>query len=79
MIRRAFVALSLILTPAVAFAGSCPVQMAAIDAALPAAKLSEADMAKVAELRKKGEELHAAGDHAGSEAALGEAKKMLGL
>jgi hypothetical protein len=53
--------------------------MAAIDAALPTASLSEADMTKVKELRKQGEDLHKAGDHAGSEAALGEAKKMLGI
>ena len=53
--------------------------MAAIDAALPNASLSDADMAKVKELRAKGEQLHQAGDHAGSEAALGEAKKMLGI
>ena len=53
--------------------------MAAIDAALSTASLSEADMTKVKELRKQGEDLHNSGDHAGSEAALGEAKKMLGI
>lgn len=79
MLRAVFVALALLAAPAVAFANSCPMQMAAIDAALPTAKLSDADKAKVEELRKKGEELHAAGDHAGSEQALGEAKALLGI
>jgi hypothetical protein len=62
-----------------AFAGRCPTEMAAIDAALQTAQLSEADMARVRELRAQGEELHNAGDHAGSEAALDEAKAILGI
>ncbi|MBB6354982.1 hypothetical protein GGR00_002778 [Aminobacter aganoensis] len=36
-------------------------------------------MTKVKELRAKGEQLHASGDHAGSEAALNEAKTLLGI
>lgn len=79
MLRSVLLALFLSVIPATAFANSCPSIMAAIDAALPTATLSEADMAKVKALRVKGEELHAAGDHAGSEAALNEAKKMLGI
>jgi hypothetical protein len=79
MLRSISLALLLAIAPASAFANSCPTQMAAIDAALPTATLSEADMTKVKELRKQGEDLHNAGDHAGSEAALGEAKKMLGI
>jgi hypothetical protein len=79
MTRPILLAVLLSLAPAMAFANSCPSQMAAIDAALPTASLSEADMAKVKELRKQGEDLHNAGDHAGSEAALGQAKKMLGI
>ena len=62
-----------------AFAGRCPMEMAAIDAALQTAQLSEEDMARVRELRTQGEELHGAGDHAGSEAALDEAKAILGI
>jgi hypothetical protein len=79
MITRIIVALLLALAPVTAFAKQCPTMMAAIDAALPNASLSEADMAKVKELRAQGEQLHQAGDHAGSEAVLGEAKKMLGI
>jgi hypothetical protein len=62
-----------------ALASQCPAMMADIDAALPTAELSEADRARVVELRQQGEELHDAGDHAGSEAALGEAQEILGL
>ncbi|TCN29807.1 hypothetical protein [Sinorhizobium americanum] len=79
MITRITIALMLALAPMTAFANQCPSIMAAIDAAMPNASLSEADMAKVKELRAQGEQLHQAGDHAGSEAALGEAKKMLGI
>jgi hypothetical protein len=79
MLRTITLVLAMTLTPVAAYANSCPTQMAAIDAALTNAKLSEADLAKVKELRKQGEDLHASGDHAGSEAALGEAKKMLGI
>jgi hypothetical protein len=62
-----------------ALASRCPMEMAAIDAALQTAQLSEADMAKVRELRARGEELHNAGDHAGSVEALDEAKALLGI
>ncbi|MDK1490302.1 hypothetical protein QN219_09540 [Sinorhizobium sp. 7-81] len=79
MMIRILIALLLAIAPVTAFANSCPSQMAAIDAALPSASLSEADMAKVKQLRQQGEDLHKAGDHAGSGAALGEAKKMLGI
>ena len=64
-------------SPALAF--SCPKDMAAIDAALPSAKLNDADKAKVMELRKTGEEQHNAGDHASSVKTLAEAKKILGI
>lgn len=71
--------LVLALSAASAFAHGCPGEMKAIDARLPAAKLSDAQMAKVKELRAKGEQLHKEGKHTESMAALGEAKKLLGL
>jgi hypothetical protein len=77
--RNVLFAFLVAIVPATAFANQCPSIMAAIDAALPTATLSEADMTKVKELRAKGEELHNSGDHAGSVAALNEAKTMLGL
>ncbi|MBN9135688.1 MAG: hypothetical protein J0I92_06515 [Phyllobacterium sp.] len=79
MLRSISLALFLSIVPATAFANSCPTVMAAIDAALPTATLSKADMTKVMELRAQGEKLHAAGDHTGSMAALNKAKKMLGI
>lgn len=80
--RPAFLVLAALLSGAsgAALAGSCPVQMKAIDdklAAKPA--LNAADTAKVKKLRADGEALHKAGKHADSEKALGEAKKILGI
>jgi hypothetical protein len=53
--------------------------MKAIDAKMSTAKLSEADMLKVKNLREEGEKFHKAGKHDESMKALGEAKKMLGI
>ena len=76
-IRNIIVAVSLALASSVAFANSCPKEMKAIDAALPSAKLSEAQMTEVKKLRADGESLHKAGKHSESMEALGKAKKML--
>jgi hypothetical protein len=62
-----------------AFAAQCPALMAEIDAALPNAEITAEERAQVEELRAEGEALHEAGDHAGSEAALNEAREILGL
>ncbi|HEX9701479.1 MAG TPA: hypothetical protein VGA19_01410 [Rhodospirillales bacterium] len=51
--------------------------MKKIDAALKKAKLSKGDMAKVKDLRKKGEELHKAGKHKESVETLAEAMKIM--
>lgn len=69
----------LALSAGVAFAHGCPAEMKAIDGKMPSAKLAEAQMSKVKELRAKGEQLHKEGKHGESMAALGEAKKLLGL
>jgi hypothetical protein len=53
--------------------------MAAIDAALPKAQLSETDKATVMSLRATGETQHKAGDHASSVKTLAKAMKMLGI
>jgi len=62
-----------------AFAFHCPKDMAAIDAALPNAQLSDADKTKVMELRATGEVQHKAGNHADSVKSLEEAMKILGI
>lgn len=69
--------LVLLASPVLAF--HCPADMAAIDAALPAAKLSAEDLARVKELRAVGEAEHAAGNHQASVDALAEAMKLLGI
>jgi hypothetical protein len=70
-------ALALFSVPASAF--QCPSDMAKIDAALKTATLSDADKAKVTDLRAKGEALHTEGKHQESVDTLAEAKKMLGI
>jgi hypothetical protein len=72
-----FVALAFV--SSFALAGRCPKEMKAIDAALPAAKLSSAQMSEVKTLRADGETLHKAGKHAESSAALDKAKAILGI
>jgi hypothetical protein len=62
-----------------ALAHNCPNEMKAIDAALPAAKLDAAKMSEVKKLRAEGEQLHKAGKHSESMAALGKAKGILGV
>ena len=63
-----------------AFAHNCPNEMKAIDAKLATnVKLSEADAAKVKQLRAQGEADHKAGKHDDSMKALGEAKKILAI
>jgi hypothetical protein len=60
-------------------ANRCPLDMKAIDAALPKAKLSSQQAAEVKKLRAEGEKLHQAGKHGESEAALAKAKGILGI
>ncbi len=61
------------------FASQCPAMMAQIDEALQTADVSDADRERVMELRQQGEDEHNAGDHAASEASLGEAMDILGI
>ncbi len=75
---RILVAAALILSSvAPGLASQCPTLWKQVDEKLQTAQLSEADKAKVTELREQGEELHNSGDHAGSEAALQEALALL--
>ncbi|HXF67932.1 MAG TPA: hypothetical protein VNK67_14695 [Burkholderiales bacterium] len=77
--RSMVVALGLALASGTAFAFSCPKEMKAIDAALPGAKLAEAQMTEVKNLRAEGEKLHKEGKHKESMEALAKAKKILGI
>ena len=78
-LRSIMIASLFALTSGVAYAGSCPKHMKAIDAALPSAKLSEAQMADVKKYRAEGETLHKEGKHSESVAALAKAEKILGI
>ncbi|HEY9538460.1 MAG TPA: hypothetical protein VIS03_12795 [Kiloniellaceae bacterium] len=62
-----------------AFAFQCPTDMAAIDAALQTAELTDEQKARVMELREEGEQLHSSGQHQASVDALAEAKEILGI
>ena len=63
-----------------AWAHNCPNEMKAIDAKMASGpKLSDADMAKVKQLRADGEAQHKAGKHDDSMKSLGDAKKILGI
>jgi hypothetical protein len=77
--KNLMVVVASMLSTSLALAHGCPGEMKKIDAALPTAKLSQADGSKVKDLRAKGEDLHKSGKHSESMAALGEAKKMLGI
>lgn len=79
MIRKTLFAAIFVVSTVPAFAFQCPGDMAKIDAALQTAQLSDADKAKVLELRAKGEELHSAGQHQESVDTLAEALKILGM
>jgi len=77
MKKALFVALAFACTSA--FAMHCPKDMKAIDAALPTAKISAAQMAEVKKLRAEGEALHKAGKHQESVDTLAKAMKILGI
>ena len=78
--KSALLATALALAAGTAFAHNCPNEMKAIDAKLAThPKLSDADAAKVKQLRADGEAAHKAGKHDDSMKSLGEAKKILGI
>ena len=62
-----------------AFANQCPTLAAKAEEALKTSTLDDAGKAKVTELIATGMSQHDAGNHAESEATLGEALKLLGI
>ena len=78
-ISTILVAAGLALASSAALAHRCPAEMKAIDAALPKAKLSDAQAAEVKKLRANGEKLHKEGKHKESTDDLDKAKKILGI
>ncbi len=81
MLARTIIAAAVVaLLSAPAMAGQCPVVIGSIDAALATnMSLSDADKAKVMELRNEGESLHSSGNHGDSLATLAEATAILGI
>ena len=78
--KRLLIATVLAGSAGLALAYHCPNEMKAIDAKLATnPKLSDADAAKVKQLRAEGEAQHKAGKHDDSMKTLGEAKKILGI
>lgn len=78
MFRKALLATAMTLALATpAYAGHCPADAAAIDAALANMSLSDETKAKVEELRNSGMSMHDAGDHRGAEGTLAEAMRTL--
>ena len=78
-IHSIIVAAGLALASSTAFAFQCPKDMKGIDAALPKAKLSDAQAVEVKKYRAEGEALHNAGKHDQSVETLGKAKQILGI
>lgn len=76
-IHSIIVAAGLALASSTALAFQCPKDMKAIDAALPKAMLTGAQMAEVKKYRAEGEALHKAGKHKESVDALDKARKLL--
>ena len=77
--KRLALGIALALAASTVVAHNCPNEWKAIDAALPKAKLDAKQTAEVKKLRAEGEQLHKVGKHSESMAALGKAKKMLGI
>lgn len=77
--KKSLVFIALSMTASLAWAHGCPGEMKKIDAKMPSATLDAKTMAKVKELRAKGEQLHGEGKHTESMNTLAEAKKLLGI
>lgn len=77
--KRVILTIAAVAFATAAWANSCPKEMAAIDAALPKAKLDARQTAEVKKLRAEGEQHHKAGKHSDSMAALTKAKNILGI
>ena len=78
MKRLLIVAATVLALGSPALARQCPTLVAKIDEALKTTTISEADKAKVMELRDSGEKAHAEGKHEESETDLNAALAILG-
>lgn len=72
-----YVAIAFLASAMPALANQCPTLMKAYEDALATTTADDATKAQAAELYEKGKAAHEAGDHATSEADLGEATKLI--
>ena len=79
MKKLALVLAGLMVMSGPAFANQCPSLMTKIDEAMATTTADDATKAQVTALYDSGKAAHEAGDHAKSEADLGEALKLLGM
>ncbi|TFZ02323.1 hypothetical protein EZ313_13715 [Ramlibacter henchirensis] len=78
--RKLIAAVAGLVLAGAAWAHNCPNEVKAIDAKLQSSpQLSKETVDKVTKLRNEGDAHHKAGRHGESMAALGEAKKLLGI
>lgn len=75
--RRIFLSAVLLSLASPVLASQCPSLWQQINEKMKTAHPSDTDQVRFAELRTLGEDLHHAGDHAGSEAALHKALALL--
>lgn len=78
-IKTLLCAIAFALASGGAYAFHCPVDMKAIDDALPKSKITDVQKKEVTKLRAEGETLHKAGKHQESVDTLAKAKKILGI
>ena len=79
MKRSLALAAATMLASGLAYAGHCPKDVVAIDAAMKTAKLSDADKKEVQALRDKGDAAHKAGKHGEALESLHKAMDKLGI
>ncbi len=79
MIKRILAAAILIATATPAFAGHCPKDVHAIDAALKSTKIGQTQMSEVKALHDKGNQQHTSGSHEASLQTLHKAMAILGI
>jgi hypothetical protein len=77
ILRSVLIAAVMTVYATTALAFHCPADVKAIDHALPAAQMSQAQKDQVMSLRNEGEALHKAGDHKDAVSKLSEAMRVI--
>jgi hypothetical protein len=77
--KRLVLAAAVLALAAPAYAGNCPNEIKAIDAALQSASVDAGKKAQAKQLRDQADAAHKAGNHAASMKAAADAKQLLGI